>query len=101
MIGCVCFFRHTSGPEVWLFCNFVTSCPVARCEAEPCQCILLSPPFFVILMKMRKVAAAFCCLFFLLLSGCRNEPQTVEQVIEKDEGNTIHIGIAGCEGTVC
>ncbi|MCI5161217.1 MAG: hypothetical protein D3917_04170 [Candidatus Electrothrix sp. AX5] len=92
------FFATLQALKCGFFCNFVTSCPVARCEAEPCQCILLSPPFFVILMKMRKVAAAFCCLFFLLLSGCRNEPQTVEQVIEKDEGNTIHIGIAWVRG---
>ncbi|CAK8718514.1 ABC-type branched-chain amino acid transport system, substrate-binding protein [Candidatus Electrothrix laxa] len=52
----------------------------------------------VILMKMRKATAAFCCLFFLLLSGCHNEPQTVEQVVEENEENTIHIGIAWVRG---
>ncbi|MCI5124126.1 MAG: hypothetical protein D3925_06520 [Candidatus Electrothrix sp. AR5] len=68
---------------------FVTSCLV---DVFPSLLPL------VILMKMRKVASAFCCLFFLLLSGCHNEQQTVEQVVEKDEENTIHIGIAWVRG---
>ena len=59
---------------------------------------LFPSPLLVILMKMKKNAAAFCCLFFLLLSGCHNEPQTVEQVVEKDEEDTIHIGIAWVRG---
>jgi ABC-type branched-subunit amino acid transport system substrate-binding protein/outer membrane protein OmpA-like peptidoglycan-associated protein len=70
---------------------FVTSCLI-DVFSSPLHHLLL------ILMKMRKAAAAFCCLFFLLLLGCHNEPQTVEQVVGKDEENTIHIGIAWVRG---
>uniref|UniRef100_UPI004057227E ABC transporter substrate-binding protein n=1 Tax=Candidatus Electrothrix sp. TaxID=2170559 RepID=UPI004057227E len=51
----------------------------------------------IALIKIRKNAIALCCLIFLL-SGCRNEPQTVKQVAEEEDADTIHIGIAWVRG---
>ncbi|MCI5146076.1 MAG: amino acid ABC transporter substrate-binding protein, partial [Candidatus Electrothrix sp. AR3] len=49
-----------------------------------------------LLMKSKNIPVSLCCLFFLLLSGCQNEPKSVEQT-GADEDN-IRIGIAWVRG---
>jgi ABC-type branched-subunit amino acid transport system substrate-binding protein len=51
-----------------------------------------------LLMKTEKTASILCCLLFLLLPGCHNEPETVEQAVEEEETNKIHIGLAWVRG---